>query len=110
MRVRRHQRRVADGSPRAVVGVVLTRPQGEVTYCRPSALRAGGPTITRRWRYAEHWGRWRRAELRGLVSLKGGLKRVVIRQLKALSIVGFPIPIYHAQTGTWQPQKTSASG
>ena len=42
MRVRRHQRRVADGSPRAVVGVVLTRPQGEVTYCRPSALRAGG--------------------------------------------------------------------
>jgi hypothetical protein len=30
--------------------------------------------------------------------------------LKALGIVGFPIPKYDAQTGTWQPQKTSASG
>ncbi len=48
--------------------------------------------------------------LDGLVSLKGGLKRVVIRQLKALGIVGFPIPKYDAQTCTWQPQKTSASG
>jgi len=45
-----------------------------------------------------------------MVSLKGGLKRVVIRQLKALGIVGFPIPKYDAQTGTWQTQKTSASG
>jgi len=24
-----------------------------------------------------------------------------------LGIVGFPIPIYDAQTGTWQTQKTS---
>ena len=53
---------------------------------------------------------WRRAGLNGLVSLKGGLKRVVIQQLRALGIVGFPIPIYDAQTCTWQPQKTSASG
>jgi hypothetical protein len=45
-----------------------------------------------------------------MVSLKGGLKRVVIQQLRALGIVGFPIPKYDAQTGTWQPQKTSASG
>ena len=51
-----------------------------------------------------------RCGLDGLVSLKGGLKRVVIRQLKALGIVGFPIPKYHAQIGTWPPQKTSASG
>jgi len=27
-----------------------------------------------------------------------------------LGIVGFPIPRYDAQTGTWQTQKTSASG
>ena len=53
---------------------------------------------------------WRRAGLNGLVSLKGGLKTVVIRQLKALGIVGFPIPKYDAQICTWQPQKTSASG
>jgi hypothetical protein len=64
----------------------------------------------RLWRYAERWCRWRRAGLRGLVSLKGGLKRVVIQQLRALGIVGFPIPIYDAQIGTWQTQKTSASG
>ena len=48
--------------------------------------------------------------LDGLVSLKGGLRRVVIRKLRTLGIVGFPIPRYDAQTGTWQPQKTSASG
>jgi hypothetical protein len=30
--------------------------------------------------------------------------------LRALGIVGFPIPIYDAQIGTWQTQKTSASG
>jgi len=42
IRVRRHRRRVAVGSPIAVVDDVLTRPHGEVTYCRPSALRAGG--------------------------------------------------------------------
>ncbi len=35
---------------------------------------------------------------------------VVIRQLKVLGILGFPIPKYDAQTCTWQPQKTSASG
>ena len=57
----------------------------------------------------------------GLVSLKGGLRRVVIRQLRMLdrvvnqplrylSSVGFPIPRYDAQTGTWQMQKSSASG
>ena len=51
-------------------------------------------------RYAERWCRWRRAGLDGLVSLKGGLKRVVIRQLKALGIVGSPIPKYDAQTCT----------
>ncbi len=71
--------------------------------------------------YAERWCRWRRAGLSGLVSLKGGLRMVVIRQLRILgrmvnrrirhrSSVGFPIPKYDAQTGTWPPQKTSASG
>ena len=55
-------------------------------------------------RQAERWSRWQRA---GLVSLKGGLRRVVIRQLRMLGIVGFPIPRYDAQTGTWQTQKTS---
>ena len=44
--------------------------------------------------------------LDGLVSLKAS--RVVIRQLRALGIEGFPIPRYDAQTGTWQTQKTSA--
>jgi len=43
-------------------------------------------------------------------TLKGGLKRVVIRQLRMLGIVGFPIPKYDAQTGTWQMQKQTASG
>jgi len=33
-----------------------------------------------------------------MVSLKGGLKRVVIQQLKALGTVGFPIPKYDAET------------
>ena len=55
-------------------------------------------------------GRWRRSGLIGLVSLKGGLRRVVIRQLRMLGIVGFPIPIYDVQTGTWKMQKASASG
>ena len=64
----------------------------------------------RLWRYAERWCRWRRSGLTGLVSLKGGLRRVVIRQLRMLGIVGFPIPRYDAQTCTWQPQKASASG
>ena len=61
-------------------------------------------------RCAERWCRWQRAGLDGLVSLKGGLRRVVIRQLRTLGVVGFPIPRYDAQTGTWQTQKTSASG
>ena len=78
-------------------------------YAGSPAIAAGGGRFVA-WRYAERWGRWRRAGLSGLVSLKGGLKRVVIQQLRLLSIVGFPIPIYDAQTGTWQPQKTSASG
>ena len=64
----------------------------------------------RLWRYAECWCRWRRAGLTGLVSLKGGLRRVVIRQLRILGIVGFPIPTYDAQTGTWQMWQSSASG
>ena len=61
----------------------------------------------RLWRYAERWGRWRSAGLSGLVSLKGGLKRVVIRKLKALSIVEYPIPKYDAETGTCRPQMLS---
>lgn len=69
-----------------------------------------GADYGRLWRYAERWCRWRRAGLDGLVSLKGGLRRVVIQRLKALGIVGFPIPRYDAQTCRWQPQKTSASG
>ena len=69
-----------------------------------------GADHRRLWRYAERWCRWRRAGLDGMVSLKGGLKRVVIQQLKALGIVGFPIPIYDVQTGTWQMQKSSALG
>ena len=62
------------------------------------------------WRYAQRWWRWQRAGLDGRVSLKGGLKRVVIRQLRLLGIVGFPIPKYDAQTGTWKMRASSASG
>ena len=69
-----------------------------------------GADSMRLWRYAQGWWRWHRAGLTGLVSLKGGLKRVVIRQLRMLGIVGFPIPTYDAQTGTWQMRKSSASG
>jgi RNA-directed DNA polymerase len=69
-----------------------------------------GAAGSRLWRYAERGCRWQRAGLDGLVSLKGGLRRVVIRQLKMLGIVGFPIPRYEAQIGTWQTRKTSASG
>jgi len=32
---------------------------------------------------------------------EGGLRRVVIRQLKMLGIVGFPIPTYDGQTRIW---------
>jgi len=38
------------------------------------------------------------------------LDRVVNQSPRHLSSVGFPIPRYDAQTGTWQPQKVSASG
>ena len=69
-----------------------------------------GASNIRLWRYAQRWWRWHRAGLDGRVALKGGLKRVVIRQLRMLGIVGFPIPRYDAQTGTWQTQKTSDSG
>ena len=62
------------------------------------------------WRYAQRWWRWQRAGLDGRVSLKGGLKRVVIRQLRLLGIVGFPIPKHDAQTGTWKMRASSASG
>ena len=62
------------------------------------------------WRYAQGWWRWHRAGLDGQVALKGGLRRVVIRQLRMLGIVGFPIPKYEAQTGTRQTRKASASG
>ena len=48
--------------------------------------------------------RRRRAGLNGLVSLKGGLRRVVIRQLSMLGFVGFPIPEYDALAGTGQRQ------
>ena len=62
-----------------------------------------GADHRRLWRYAERWCRWRRAGLDKLVSLKGGLRRVVIRQLRMLgrmvnrpirhrSSVGFPTP------------------
>jgi hypothetical protein len=37
------------------------------------------------------------------LSLKGGLRGLVIRQLRMLGIVGFPIPKYDTQTGTWPP-------
>ena len=96
------------GSPGAFVGDLI-RPHSEVANAA-RRLYEQGADHRRLWRYAERWGRWRRAELSGLVSLKGGLKRVVIRQLRLLGIVGFPIPKYDAQTGTWQTQKTSASG
>ena len=69
-----------------------------------------GASSMRLWRYAQGWCRWRRSGLIGLVSLKGGLRRVVIRQLRMLGIVGFPLPKYDAQTGTWQMRKSSASG
>jgi len=69
-----------------------------------------GASSRRLWRYAQGWWRWHRAGLDGRVALKGGLKRVVIRQLRMLGIVGFPIPKYDAQTGTWQMQKQTASG
>jgi len=45
-----------------------------------------------------------------MVSLKGGLRRVVIQQLRLLGIVGFPIPRYDLQNGTLQMQKQTASG
>ena len=69
-----------------------------------------GADSMRLWRYAQGWWRWHRAGLDGRVALKGGLKRVVIRQLRMLGIEGFPIPIYDAQAGVWQMQKSSASG
>ena len=56
-----------------------------------------GASSMRLWRYAQLWWRWHRAGLDGRVTLKGGLKRVVIRQLRMLGIVGFPIPKYDAQ-------------
>ncbi len=78
---------------------VLIRPHGEVANA-VRRLYEQGADHRRLWRYAERWCRWRRAGLSGLVSLKGGLRRVVIRQLRTLGIVGFPIPKYDAQTGT----------
>ena len=69
-----------------------------------------GASSMRLWRYAQRWWRWHRAGLDGRVALKGGLRRVVIRQLRMLGIVGFPIPKYDAQTGTWQMRKQTASG
>jgi len=66
--------------------------------------------VAANWRYAQRWWRWHRAGLDGRVALKGGLKRVVIRQLRMLGMVGFPIPTYDAQAGVWQMQKSSASG
>ena len=50
------------------------------------------------------------AGLDRMVSLKGGLRRVVIQQLRLLGIVGFPIPRYDLQNGTLQMQKQTASG
>ena len=44
-----------------------------------------------------------------MVSLKGGLRRVVIQQLRLLGIVGLPIPRYDLQNGTLQIQKQTAS-
>ena len=44
-----------------------------------------------------------------MVSLKGGLRRVVIQQLRLLGIVGFPIPRYDLQNGTLQMQKQTTS-
>jgi len=49
-----------------------------------------GASNIRLWRYVQGWWRWHRAGLDGQVALKGGLKRVVIRQLRMLGIVGFP--------------------
>jgi len=43
-RVRRHQRRVAVGSPIAVVDDVLTRPHGEVANAAPVGFTSRGPT------------------------------------------------------------------
>ena len=50
------------------------------------------------------------AGLDRMVSLKGGLRRVVIQQLRLLGIVGFPIPRYDLQNNTLQMQKQTASG
>ena len=50
------------------------------------------------------------AGLDRMVSLKGGLRRIVIQQLRLLGIVGFPIPRYDFQNGTLQMQKQTASG
>ena len=47
---------------------------------------------------------WQRAGLQGLVPFKGGICRVVIRQLRMLGIVGLPIPTYDTQTGIFRRQ------
>ena len=91
MRVRPRQRRVVVGSPGASVDGVLIRPHGDVANA-VRRLYEQGADHRRLWRYAERWCRWRRAGLDGLVSLKGGLRRIVIRQLRMLGrMVNRPI-------------------
>ena len=48
------------------------------------------------------------AGLDKMVSLKGGLRKVVIQQLRLLGIVGFPIQKYDLQNSTLQMQKQTA--
>ena len=49
------------------------------------------------------------AGLDRMVLLKGGLRMIVIQQLRLLGIVGLPIPRYDLQNGTLQMQKQTAS-
>ena len=62
------------------------------------------------WRYVARWCGWLWGGLKGLVSRKGGVRRVFIKLLRASGCAGFPLPARRTRTSANLVGCCSASG
>ena len=69
-----------------------------------------GASTERLWRYVTSWCRWLWGGLDGMVSRKGGTRRVFVRLLRLLDITGFPLPDMCVPTSVNEKDLLSSSG
>ena len=69
-----------------------------------------GASPKRLWRYVVRWCGWLWGGLDGLVSRKGGTRRVFVRLLRLLDIAGFPLPDMRIHASVNEKELLSSSG